>query len=273
MSASATTKQVRREVEELLLLFEISRSLAKSMDLREVVGPVLRAMAQRMGMLRGTLTLLNRETGEIFIEEAYGLSPEQRRRGKYQLGEGVTGRVVQTGQAAVVPRITEEPLFLNRTQARKRLRREEISFICVPIKLGSEAIGALSVDRLFSEGVSYEEDVRLLSIIASLIAQAVKLRQSAQAERNLLLEENVRLQAELQNRFRPSNLIGNSRPMQAVYDLIAQVCQSDATVLIRGESGTGKELVAHAIHYNSSRAGKPFIKVSCAARPETVLEI
>jgi Nif-specific regulatory protein len=225
-----------------------------------------------MGMLRGTLTLLNRETGEIFIEEAYGLSPEQRRRGKYQLGEGVTGRVVQTGQAAVVPKIAEDPLFLNRTRARKPLRREEISFICVPIKLGSEAIGALSVDRLFSKGVSYEEDVRLLTIIASLVAQAVKLRQSAQKERNLLLEENVRLQAELRDRFRPSNLIGNSRAMQEVYDLIAQVCSSDATVLIRGESGTGKELVAQAIHYNSPRAGKPLIKVSCAALPETVVE-
>jgi Nif-specific regulatory protein len=60
--------------------------------------------------------------------------------------------------------------------------------------------------------------------------------------------------------------------MQAVYDLIAQVSGSDATVLIRGESGTGKELVAHAIHYNSRRAGKPFIKVNCAALPETVIE-
>jgi len=57
-----------------------------------------------------------------------------------------------------------------------------------------------------------------------------------------------------------------------VYDLIARVSKSDATVLIRGESGTGKELVAHAVHYNSPRATKPFIKVNCAALPEGVLE-
>ncbi|MEE8440494.1 MAG: sigma-54 dependent transcriptional regulator, partial [Spirochaetia bacterium] len=69
-----------------------------------------------------------------------------------------------------------------------------------------------------------------------------------------------------------ANIIGNSRAMQDVFDMIAQVSRSDATVLIRGESGTGKELVAHAIHYNSHRADKPFIKVNCAALPETVIE-
>ncbi|MBN2354580.1 sigma-54-dependent Fis family transcriptional regulator, partial [candidate division KSB1 bacterium] len=112
----------------------------------------------------------------------------------------------------------------------------------------------------------------LLSIIASLVSQAVKLRQTAQEERDRLIEENLRLTEELKDRFRPSNIIGNSGAMQEVYDLIAQVSRSDATVLIRGESGTGKELVAHAIHYNSLRASRPFIKVSCAALPESVIE-
>ncbi len=264
--------KVRREVKELSFLFEISQILDRSMDIRDVVEPVLEAMAQHMGMLRGTLTLLNRETGEIFIEAAYGLSNTQKERGRYRLGEGVTGKVVQTGQPAVVPLISEEPLFLNRTGARKSLRKKDISFICVPIKLGNTVIGALSADRLFSERISLKEDVRLLSIIASMIAQAVRVRQSAQEERQRLMEENIRLQQKLKNRFRPANIVGNSREMQVVYDLIAQVSKSNTTVLIRGESGTGKELVAHAIHFNSLRAAKPFIKVNCAALPETVIE-
>ncbi len=265
--------RVRREIQELSLLYEISQTLDQSMDLRTLVGPILTSMARHMGMPRGTLTLLNRDTGEISIEAAYGLSESQRERGRYKLGEGVTGKVVQTGAPAVVPRISQEPLFLNRTGARKKLRKQDISFICVPIKLGKEVIGTLSADRLFTdESVSFQEDVRLLSIIAAMIAQAVRLRQSIQEERERLLEENVRLQEELKDRFRPSNIIGNSKPMRAVYDLIAQVSKSDTTVLIRGESGVGKELVAHAVHYNSPRAGKPFIKVSCAALPETILE-
>jgi Nif-specific regulatory protein len=263
---------VKREVEELSLLFEISQTLDRSLDLREVVGLVLQALHERMGMSRGTLTLLNRETGEYFIEAAHGLSASQQKRGMYAPGEGVTGKVIQSGRPMVVPRVSDEPRFLDRTGSRKNLKKQDISFLCVPIKLGNEVIGALSADRLFSERIQLDEDVRLLSIIASMIAQAVRLRQSAQAERQRLIDDNLRLQDELKERFKPANIVGNSRVMQAVYDQIAQVSKSDTTVLICGESGTGKELVANAVHYNSRRASKPFIKVNCAALPETVLE-
>jgi Nif-specific regulatory protein len=263
---------VKGKVEELALLFEISQTLERSLRLEDVVGSVLKLIAKHMGKLRGAITLLNRETGEISIEAAYGLSPSQKRKGKYKLGEGITGRVVQTGRPAVVPRISKEPLFLNRTGVRKHLRKQDISFICVPIKLGNEVIGALSADRLFDEKVSFEEDVRLLSIIASMISQAVRLRQEAQEEQQRLAEENLRLQEKLRDRFRPTNIVGNSKAMQEVYELVARVSERDTTVLILGESGTGKELVAHAIHYNSLRATEPFIKVNCAALPQTVIE-
>jgi len=242
------------------------------MDLREVVGPVLNALAERMGMARGALTVVNRRTEEIYMEAAHGLSELQRRRGRYQIGEGVIGKVVETGQPAIVPNISDEPMFLDRTGARKDLKKEDISFICVPIKIGAEVIGTLSADRLFESSISLEEDVRLLSIIASMVAQAVRLRQEIQEEREILIQENLRLQSELKERFEPSNIIGKSKGMREVYDLIAQVSKSNATVMIRGESGTGKELVANAIHYNSLRANKPFVKVNCAALPETILE-
>jgi len=272
MPVSTRKPRIRGEVKELQLLFEVSRALDTSMDLRDVVGPVLKLLHDHLGLTRGTLSLLNRQTGEIFVEAAHGLSASQVQRGMYKPGEGVTGRVIQTGKAAVIPRLSEDPLFLDRTQARKNLSKDDISFICVPIKLGNEVLGALSVDRPVADEVALDEDVRLVSIIASMIAQAVRLRQSAQEERERLLQDNLRLQDELKERFKPANIIGNSRAMQAVYDMIAQVSRSDTTVLIRGESGTGKELVANAIHYNSMRAGKPFIKVNCAALPETILE-
>lgn len=271
MSVAGSSK-IRGEVNELTLLFAVSQILDSTLDLRDVVGEVLKAIARHMGMKRGALTLFNRETGELMIETAYGMSRSEQERGRYKLGEGVTGRVVQTGRAVVVPRISEEPKFLNRTGARRDLQKDDISFICVPIKQGKEVFGALSVDRLFSQEISPEEDVRLLTIIASMIAQAARLRRTILEERERLLAENSRLQAELQDRFRPSNIIGNAKVMHAVYDMIAQVSASNATVLIRGESGTGKELVAHAVHYNSLRSSQPFIKVNCAALPETVLE-
>jgi len=258
--------------ERLNLLWEISKALDNSLDLREVVQPVLTTLAERMGMVRGILTLLNRQTGEIFIEAAHGLSETQKRRGRYKIGEGIIGQVVQTGKAVVIPRVSDEPRFLNRTGTLDEFGAENVSFICVPIKLGNEVIGTLSVDRVEDTEESLDGDARLLSIIAAMVAQAVRLRQEVQEEREMLINENLRLQSELKERFHPSNIIGNSRAMQEVYQLIAQVSQSEANVLIRGESGTGKELVAHAIHYNSPRANKPFVKVNCAALPETILE-
>lgn len=260
------------KIRELSLLFDISQNLDSSLDLRDTLGPVLEIVAKYKGILRGSLTLLNRESGEISIEAAYGLSASQQRRGRYRVGEGIIGQVFETGKPVIIPKVAEEPRYLNRTRALRNEDGRDLSYISVPIKLENRVIGALSVDRIYSKHAALEEDLRLYAIIASMISQAVKLRQSAQEERQRLIEENLRLTEELKDRFRPSNLIGNSNAMQEVYDLIAQVSESEATVLIRGESGTGKELVAHAIHYNSLRAGKPFIKVNCAALPESVIE-
>lgn len=269
---SSEIVRVRREVAELTLLYEISEILDRSVDLRDELGPVLKAIAKHTGMLRGTITLLNRDLDEIVICAAHGLSPEQLQRGRYRLGEGVVGKVTQTGKPVVIPSISQEPLFLNRTLARENISREEISYICVPIKMDTSVIGTLSADRIFEEEVSLEEDLRLMTIIASLIARAVRLRQRTQEEHDRLLEENTRLQDELRKKFHPANMIGRSKAMQTVFDMIAQVAKSDATVIIRGESGVGKELVAQSIHYNSDRASKPFIRVNCAALPENIIE-
>ena len=265
---STAAEEIRR-LQEMTFLYDVSRILDQSLDLRDVVSPVLEALANHMAMNHGTLTLLNRNTGDILTEAAHGLSPQQARRGRYKLGEGITGKVVLTGKPAIIPRKSEEPEFLDKTS---RGKPEDTSFICVPIQVGQEVVGALSIDRPFAPTKDLNEDARLLSIVASMIAQAVKLRRAAQEERDRLEKENERLRAELREQFRPSNIIGNSREMQEVYDQIAQVAGSSASVLIQGETGTGKELVAHAIHYNSDRADKPFIKAHCAALPESVIE-
>lgn len=265
-------KNLQREIKELSLLFEISQTLNRSKDIREVIWPVFEVMAERMGLLRATLTILNRATNEIFIEEAYGLSDEERARGRYKLGEGVTGKVVASGKPVIIPKISEEPQFLDRTEARIHLNKNDISFICVPIKLLNDVIGAFSVDRLYDNSSSLEDDVRLLSIIASLIAQSVLVHQSIQEERQHLREANLRLHNEVRDVFRPANIIGNAKLMREMYALIERVFMTDTTVFIHGESGVGKELVASAIHYNGSRADKPFIKVNCAALPESLVE-
>ena len=277
MAAADRTRTERRPADspgvrhqrEIDLLGEVSRLLDHSLDLGKVAKPILEALSAQIGMQHATLTLLNRQTGEILIEVSHGLSVQQARRGRYKLGEGVTGKVVQSGKPIVIPRTSESPEFLDKTQ---RGKRPDMSFICVPIKAGQEVLGSLSADRPYAEDIDLQQDLRLLTIISSMVAQAVRLRRTLQEEQARLSEENERLRAELRDRFRPANIVGNSHEMQNVYDQIAQVSKSAASVLIEGETGTGKELVAHAIHYNSSRADRPFIKAHCAALPESVIE-
>jgi len=264
--------RVSREIKELSLLFEISKKLSESLDLKTALKFVLKSMAENTEMPRGALTILNRESGEIVIEEAYGLLPEEQVKGKYRMGEGITGKVINTGKTVIVPSISDNPLFLDRTGSRKKLNKRDIAFICVPIKIGNEVIGTISVDRLVTKDISFEEDVRLLTIIASTISQAVRLRQLAQEELDKIKEENRRLQDELRIKYGPKTIIGTSKVMQNIYGMIEKVCRTNATVLILGESGVGKERVAHAIHYNSSYASGPYIIVNCAALPESLIE-
>jgi Nif-specific regulatory protein len=264
-------RETVRDALELTVLHEISTALAEFANLNEAAYKIFEILDEKMEMMRGTLRLLNLSNNEITTEVAYGVSEEAKRRGKYKIGEGITGRVIEKGEPAVIPRVDEDPSFLNRTRSRGDITRREISFICVPVKLGVEVLGAISVDRYFAKNLDFADDVRFLSIIAGMIAQAVKLKRMMDDEEQLL-SENIKLKDELKEKYNIHNMIGNSSSMQLVYENIIQVAAASATVLIRGESGTGKELVAHAIHYNSTRSQKPFIKINCGAIPENLLE-
>ncbi len=259
----------RRKVDEILLLQDISAILDKSTNAGDICQPILDAIGLRLSVFRGSITLLNQVSGEIAIEAGYGLSEAQKRKGKYRVGEGITGTVLKNGQPIAVPKVSEDPRFLNKTESRDKKQTRETAFICVPIKIGKLTIGTLSIDRIFSEYLDTEEDVRLLTIVASMISRALQLLQKIKEEEERLAFENAGSGAPV---IRPLNIVGNSRAMQEVYELVQQVSKSDATVLIRGESGTGKELVAQAIHQNSLRHDKPFVKVNCAALPESIIE-
>jgi Nif-specific regulatory protein len=274
MTATRPTErdQLDRRVLELSTLYEISKILGSSLDLEQNLAASLRVLNSFMGMRKGTVLLYDPLQDELSIRVAVGMTPEEIARGKYHKGEGILGKVMLHGLPMVIPDIGAEPEFLDRTRSRGDLLAQTIGFIAVPIKVGGETIGVLSVDRLFVERVSFEEDVRVLSIVASLIGQGVSLQQHVAREREGLLEQTRSLQQALRGRYRLESVVGQSKRMREIYEAIHQVSQSRATVLLRGESGTGKELLARAIHYNSPRAAGPFIKVNCAALPQTLLE-
>ncbi|NQT29684.1 MAG: sigma 54-interacting transcriptional regulator [Candidatus Saganbacteria bacterium] len=254
------------------VLVDIGDALSSSLDLPKSLNLILKVLSDSLEMNRGTVTLVDPTTNELRIEVAQGLSKKEKERGRYKIGEGITGKVVESGEAMVVQDIEAEPLFLNRTQARKNLKERKYAFLCVPIKVGNKVIGALSVDHLFKGNISYEEDIKLLTIIASMIGQAVVIRDLAEKDKQVVVAENVALKQQLKGKYKFGNVIYSSPAMENVLEGARQVASTNAAVLLLGESGTGKELVASAIHYASPRADKPFIKVACAALPENLLE-
>lgn len=263
--------QIRNETNELRLLFEVCQALEGAAEFSDHLEKALRLIAKYTGMMRGALTLVDTGDEDIIVEATIGLTEEEKRLTKYKMGESITGRVIQAGEAAIVPNITKEPLFLNRTGA-KNVQKDEIAFICAPITIDGKTIGALSADCLFADSVHLEEDMRLLHVLASLFARAVRIRREFRLMHSAVVEENRRLQALLRKPVISANLVGASPRMNLVLNEIAQVSESNATVLIQGESGTGKELVAGIIHANSSRMNAPFVKVNCAALPEGLIE-
>jgi Nif-specific regulatory protein len=257
---------------EVELLSDISNSLAESLDLEETLMSMLKSFDTHLKLRRGMITLLDPDTETINVRLAHGLSKKSQSLASYRVGEGIIGLVVQNGKEIIVPDISKDPRFLHKTRSRRQEKGKKIAFFCVPIKLEGKTIGALSVDKQSDPKNDFEANVRLLNVIATMVAQAVKLNKLVESEHKQLSEENVRLRRELKSHFNIHNMVGTSNAMKEVYRLIEQVSNSNATVLLRGESGTGKDLVAHAIHYNSLRADKPFVKVNCTALPDTLLE-
>lgn len=257
-----------RDHSEMAALNRIASVIAENAEFSGAAPQVLEILGDTLGMRYATLALLNAESGEISYDLSHGLSEEQMRRGHYHLGEGVVGKVAETGKAAVVPSIANCPEFLNKTG----IRSGDASFICVPVILGKEILGTLSVDCDCRSPDELDQDARFLGVVAAMLAQAIKTRLTMRERQESLLRENERLRQELEGRSGSWNIIGKSREMQIVFDQIAQVADSPSTVLIHGETGTGKELVARALHYGGSRSGGPFVRVNCAALPETLIE-
>ena len=258
-----------RVVDELNLLLNISYTLESSLELRDVIRPVLLKMEEVMGLQCGTITILDRQSGSFSASEAVGLPRHLSKEEYLRHHRPLIDDVIRTGQAVVVPDVSAES-SLKRKNAEGA--GEKTALICVPVKFGEEVVGCLSAERPSRAEVSLAADRRLLSLVANVIAQSVHFHRDTEERLNALRRENERLQEQLRTSLRPPNMIGNSTAMRSVYQHIEQVAGSATTVLIRGESGVGKELVARALHEQSPRKGNAFVKFNCAALPESIIE-
>ena len=257
---------------ELKVLHEISQIIGQALNLDQALQAVLAILSDSLAMQRGTVTLKDQETGHLRICASRGLSPEEKAPGSYRLDEGVTGLIFRTAQPFAVPVGSQEPLFLNKTTSRD-LDKGQISCIGVPIILQGAPIGVLSVDRLYGGDIAFEEDIRLLSLVATLIVQFVSLNLQVRAREEHLRQENLSLRVELAEKSPDLVIVGENPAIMEARQLIKKVAPVKASVLLVGESGTGKTLLARVIHALSPRAKYPFLKINCASLPENLLEI
>ena len=258
---------MRDEKKEIAVLGQISAAVIHQRNPDRLMEGVLDILSREMGMLRATFTLRH---GDVFeIEASRGLDPEQKSKGRYLPGEGITGAVAAEGRPCLVPDISTDAHFLNRTGSHKA--GERLAFLCVPVQWNNQIVGTLSIERATAPVSDLKLDLKLLEIVGNLTAEALAVLKREYEERQSLREENRRLRDAVEQE-RPGKLIGNCRNMREVYRLIRQAAPTDATILIRGASGTGKELVAQAIRQLSSRAKGPFVTLNCAAIPEPLLE-
>ncbi len=188
-------------IEEITLLYEISKALNQHLDLKKTLYKVLAILSDSMKMVRGMIMILNPLRDEITIEVAHGISPDAVANVKYKIGEGVTGRVIQSGDAIAIPKISKSSMFLDRTASHKSKHWPEHSFICAPVKKGQQVIGSISVDKLYDKAYALEEGKKLLTVIAAMIARHVVYLETIRLEKEQLRKENRRLRAELKKKF------------------------------------------------------------------------
>ncbi len=265
-------------------VYEISKILARPARLEIMLSNVLNLLSSYLDMQHGTIMLIDDEgTPEIVVGTCW---TEVNARAAAPLPQAALDQIIATGMPLVVENLATHPLFTGCSPPpAQRSEPGAASFIGVPIKIETRVAGTLSIDRPRGARASpgFDNDLRFLSMIANLIGQTIHLHRVIARDRERLMEDSRRLEKELTiarpdarpaaaARVRAGGIVGDSAPIRALLDKITVVAKSNATVLLRGESGTGKELFARAIHELSPRTKKPFVKVNCAALPETVLE-
>ncbi len=252
---------------ELETIQSVIRTLSDSQIPKSSLSNVLEILAENFSIVRSFLLVQQEEVDKISPIAVTGLTVSDFRRLENKAKSSPFQKVFDTGKSLIIKHVSLEKTlnFLQKPET-------ETSLIILPLLLENAVLGVFAVEFAFEENADFANINLFFSVIASLIAQTFKIEKAVSVEREKLAEENSHLRQELKEKYDFSQIIGNSSPMRQIYDQVTQVARSNTTVLLRGESGTGKEMIAHAIHYNSLRSKQSFVKINCAALPETLIE-
>jgi len=255
----------------LEIIYETSKILASSLDYQKNIKNIIKLLDSYTDLENITIRIEDESSGKLKLFSSTGKDILDK---NYNKGEGITGKVWKNGISTVIPDISKEKEFLNKNILNK-FEDKKVAFLAVPIKVGKETIGVLSAFKPYEKKENFDMYLKLLNMIANIISQFIKLSIQIKKEQNQLIKEKEDLEKQLKNIMSSSGLegiIGRSKAILEISQMVKKVAPTSATVLITGESGVGKEIIAKAIHYNSPRADKPFIKINCAAIPEELLE-
>ncbi|WP_243547168.1 sigma-54-dependent Fis family transcriptional regulator [Pseudodesulfovibrio tunisiensis] len=255
----------------LLTLKKVQQELVRRAPLEECLNGLLRILAEDMEYVRAFMVILDPKTENLKLSLTY--SPAQAEDVTYSPGRGVIGRVFDSGKSISIPRMSDDPEFLNKAFGRSEEELRKLGFICVPVvnrrKEEDEVIGALSVDVPLIPAEDLRAHMQFLEVVADIIAGYVAQLQEEMAAQTHHLAQGLMVNMDAPP---PKNFVAASKAMRLVLRQTKQVAPSRATALLRGESGTGKELLAEYIHSASPRADKPLIKLNCAALPSELIE-
>lgn len=268
---AATTPAFWRQ-QEMLLLEQVMALVGRSFAPDVVMHEMLHLLSELLGLNRGRIVLRDEGDDTGTIRFAYGLTRREIARGTYGPGDGVTGRVLASGQLTIVQDIDQEPRFLFRTVERGHLPPGPVSFIAMPIKIGQQTVGVLACHRIRMRNRALADDLSILRILSTLAGQLLQLQASLEARTRLLEQRNEMLSRALQTETARYGIVGTAPSLLKAISELERVSDATASVLLMGDSGTGKELFARALHLASPRRENPFIKINCAAIPETLFE-
>lgn len=253
---------------ELETLYRVGEILSRSLDFRHTSREILRALDEQAGMSRSMVSVLDPENGDLVVHAVNGNEDEGHESVRYQAGEGLLGLILEEKSTLALPRLGDEPRFLNRLGLYDR----RLAFIAAPISLGGNLHGVLAVQPNSPDDGLLAERTRFVEMVASLIGQSIRLSLDVEREKKSIADERDSLRRTVRHQYGFDNIVGRSAPMRRVFDQVRMVSKWNTTVLLRGETGTGKELIANAIHYHSPRSNGAYVRLNCASLPENLLE-
>jgi transcriptional regulator with GAF, ATPase, and Fis domain len=258
-SEAQETEEERRTYK---ILYDLSTTFYSEEDINTLLDTLTDSVIDLFSAGRGFLEIVDEEKNVMLK-----LSKDSDKKEIEDEDDKIKNNVVEIVLSSGNPLCLGGILLSDLEDEKEEIKRLK-SVICVPIRYGEKNLGVIYLDDTKPDSFFSLDDVELLTSLADRLGQAV--------ENNLTLMElkasQEKLLEDLREKFKFDEIIGNSPPMVEILKTVADVADTDSTVLIEGESGTGKELLARAIHFNSSRSKKPFVTINCAAIPETLLE-